>query len=86
MMVREVESFGEWITPQGAAPIKENMKAGGEWETSQDLKGVSLFLGFTKYSRQFVLGYAEMASPLTYKERCAMDRGTPSVIDIQGIK
>ena len=41
----EVEFLGQWITPQGDAPLKQNMKAVVEWEAPQDLKGVRSFLG-----------------------------------------
>ena len=52
--------------PQGAAPLKQKMKAVVEWEVSQDLKGVRSFLGLANYYYCFVQGYAELASPLTY--------------------
>ena len=54
IMVREVEFLGQWITPDGAAPTKEKMKAVIEWETPQDLKGVRSFLGFANYYHHFV--------------------------------
>ena len=66
IMEEEVEFLGQWIPPQGAAPLKQKMKAVLEWEAPQDLKGVRSFLGFTNYYRRFVQGYAELASPLTY--------------------
>ena len=66
IIVREVEFLGQWITPQGAAPTREKLKAVAEWEIPQDLKGVRSFLGFANYYRRFVPGYAELASPLTY--------------------
>ena len=65
-MEEEVEFLGQWITPQGAAPLKQKMKAVVEWEAPQDLKGVRSFLGFANYYRHFVQGHAELASPLTY--------------------
>ena len=65
-MVREVEFLGQWITPQGAALVREKIKVVAEWEAPQDLKGVRSFLGFANYYRHFVPGYAELASPLTY--------------------
>ena len=52
--------------PQGAAPLKQNMRAVVEREAPQDLKGVTSFLGFANYYRRFVQGYPELASPLTY--------------------
>ena len=41
------------------------MKAIVEWETPQELKGVKSFLEFAIYYRCFVLGYADLGSPLT---------------------
>ena len=39
IMEEKVEFLGQWITPQGAAPLKQKMKAVVEWEAPQDLKG-----------------------------------------------
>ena len=39
IMEEEVEFLGQWIMPQGAAPLKQKMKAVVEWEAPQDLKG-----------------------------------------------
>ena len=66
IMEEEVEFLGQWIMPQGAAPLNQRMRAIVEWEAPQDLKGVRSFLGFANYYRHFVQGYAELASPLTY--------------------
>ena len=35
IMVKEVEFLGQWIMPQGAAPLKQKMKAVMEWEVSK---------------------------------------------------
>ena len=37
IMEEEVEFLGQWIMPQGAAPLKQKMKTIVEWEASQDL-------------------------------------------------
>ena len=65
-MEAEVEFLGQWIAPQGAALLKQKMRAVVEWKVLQDLKGVRSFLGIVNYYRRFVQGYAELASPLTY--------------------
>ena len=65
-MEEEVEFLGQWIMPQGAAPLKQKMKAVVEWEAPQDLKGVRSFFGFANYYCHFVQGYTELAFPLTY--------------------
>ena len=66
IMEEEVEILGQWITPQGAAPLKQKMKAVMAQEGPQGLKGVRSFLEFANYYHRFVQGYAELASPLTY--------------------
>ena len=49
ILEEEVEFLGQWITPQGAAPLKQKMRAIVEWEAPQDLKGVRSLLGFANY-------------------------------------
>ena len=66
IMEAEVEFLGQRIVPQGAAPLKQKMKAIVEWEAPQDLKGVRSFLVFANSYRHFGQGYEELASPLTY--------------------
>ena len=66
IMEEDVEFFGQWITPQGSAPLKQKTKAVMEWEAPQDLKGGRSFLGFANYYRCFLQGYAELVSPLSY--------------------
>ena len=82
IMEEEVEFLGQWITPQGAAPLKQKMRAVVEWEAPQDLKG-----------GQIILGVCQLLSPLCtidsiwirvgiptdlpYKERCSMGMGAP---------
>ena len=69
IMEEEVKFLGQCITPQGATPLKQKMRAIVEWEALQGLKGVRSFLGFGNYYRRFVQGYAELASPLTYLKK-----------------
>ena len=66
IQVREVEFLGQWITPQGAAPVKEKLRAVRSWEVPQTVKDVRSFLGFANYYRRFIAKYAEIAAPLTY--------------------
>ena len=54
IMEEEVEFLGQWITPQGAVPLKQKMKAVMEWEASQDLKGVRSFLGLPTIIMVFI--------------------------------
>ena len=65
-MVEEVEFFGQWVTPQGASPLKEKLKAVHSWEKPQTVKNVRSFLGFANYYRRFISKYAEIAAPLMY--------------------
>ena len=45
IMVKEVEFLGQWITPQGASPLKEKLKAVRSWERPQIVKDMRSFLG-----------------------------------------
>ena len=78
-MEEEVEFLGQWITPRGAAPVKEKVQAVRNWERPQTVKDVRLFLGFANYYRRFVPKYAEVAAPLTYlmKKDVEMTWGPP---------
>ena len=67
--VNEIESLGQWITPEGAAPIAEKLRAVRDWEPPNSVKDVRCFLGFANYYRRFVPGYAGIASPLTLLTR-----------------
>ena len=66
IMVKEVEFLGQWITPQGASPLKEKLKAVRSWERPPTVKDVRSFLGFANYYRRFISKYMEIAAPLTY--------------------
>ena len=79
IQVREVEFLGQWITPQGAAPVKEKLRAVRSWEVPQTVKDVRSFLGFANYYRRFIAKYAEIAAPLTYlmKKDVEMQWGPP---------
>ena len=63
--VSEVEFLGQWITPEGAAPIEEKLRVVRDWEPPNSVKDVRSFLGFANYYHRFVPGYAGIASPLT---------------------
>ena len=62
--VNEVEFLGQWITPEGAAPIGEKLRAVNDWEPPNIVKDVRSFLVFANYYHRFVPGYAGIASPL----------------------
>ena len=66
IMVKEVEFLDQWVTPQGASPLKEKLKAICSWERPQIVKDVRSFLGFANYYLRFISKYAEIAAPLTY--------------------
>ena len=79
ILEEEVEFLGQWITPHGAAPVKEKVRAVRNWERPQTVKDVRSFLGFANYYRRFVPRYAEVAAPLTYltKKDIEMTWGPP---------
>ena len=66
IMVKEVEFLGQWVTPQGASPLEEKLKAVRSWGRHQTMKDVRSFLGFANYYCRFISKYAEIATPLTY--------------------
>ena len=45
--------------------MKGKLNAVHGWETLTNAKDIRSFLGFANYYRQFVLGYASIAAPLT---------------------
>ena len=79
IMVKEVEFLDQWVTPQGASPLKEKLKAVHNWERPQTVKDIRSFLGFANYYRRFILKHAEIAAPLTYltKKNVEMQWGPP---------
>ena len=50
-------------------PIKAKLKDVQDWATLEDVKGVSSFLGFTNYYRQFVQNFVEIVDPLILQMR-----------------
>ena len=87
-MVKEVEFFGQWVTPQGTSLLKEKLKAVRSWDRPQTVKGVRSFLGFTNYYRRFISKYAEIAAPSNVfdEERCRDAMGSSSATGVQAVK
>ena len=44
--INEVQFIGQWIMPEGAAPIVEKLHAVRDWEPPNNVKDVRSFLGF----------------------------------------
>ena len=88
IMVKEVEFLGQWVTPQGASPLKEKLKTMRIWERPQTVKDVRSFLGFANYYRRFISKYVEIAAPLTYvtKKEVEMQSGPPQQQAFQQLK
>ena len=70
VMVKEVEFLGQWVTPQGASPLKEKLKAIRNWERPQTVKDIRSFLGFANYYRCFISKHVEIVAPLMYLTKC----------------
>ena len=66
IMVKEVEFLSQWVTPQGASPLKEELKVVRSWERPQTVKDVRSFLGFANYYHRFISKYAKTVAPLVY--------------------
>ena len=79
IMIREVESLGQWAIQQGASSLKEKLKVVRNWEGPQTMKDVRSFFGFAKDYSYFISKYAKVAAPLTYmtKKDMEMQWGPP---------
>ena len=88
IMVKEVEFLGQWVTPQGASPLKEKLKAICSWERHQTVKDIRSFWGFANYYHHFISKYAEIAAPLTYltKKDVEIQWGPPQQRAFQQLK
>ena len=73
-MAEEVEFLGQWIMPQGAAPLKQKMKAVVEWEAPQDLKRGQIIFGVWQLLSSLCTRICRVGIPtdLPNKERCSM--------------
>ena len=61
--INEVEFLGQWITPEGVAPIAKKLHAMHDWQPPNSVKDVKSFFGFANYYPCFVPRYASIASP-----------------------
>ena len=56
--------LGKCAMPGGVATIVGKFRIVHDWEPLNNVKDIRSFLGFANYCRQFVLGYAIIATPL----------------------
>ena len=61
---KEMKFMGRVITPEGVKPDPENVEDVLKWKPPTDKKELGGFLNFASYYREFIKGYAEIASPL----------------------
>ena len=61
---KEMKFMGRVITPEGVKPDPENVEDVLKWKPPTDKKELAGFLDFASYYREFIKGYAEIASPL----------------------
>lgn len=62
---KEVKYLGHVVSEAGVSADPEKIQAVREWPTPQDKHQVRSFLGLCTYYRKFVLGFANIAKPLT---------------------
>ena len=88
IMEEEVEFLGQWITPQGAASLKQKMRAVMEWEAPQGLKGGHIIFGVCQLLSPLCTRICRVGIPidLPYEERCSMGMGAPSTTSFPKIK
>ncbi|CAI5474746.1 unnamed protein product [Closterium sp. Yama58-4] len=61
----EVEFIGHVVFVSGVRTDPKKIAAVQDWVTTTSVKELQSFIGFAKYYRRFVQGYASIASPLT---------------------
>ena len=61
---KEMRFMGRVITPEGVKPDPDNVEDIVKWKPPTDKKELAGFLDFASYYREFIKGYAEIASPL----------------------
>ena len=60
----EVKYLGLMISADGVKMDQKKVKAMVEWGSPKNLHDLRVFLGFSNFYRQFILGYSEVVSPL----------------------
>ena len=60
----EVKYLGLIITADGVKMDQKKVKAVVEWGSPKNLHDLHIFLGFSNFFRQFILGYSEVVSPI----------------------
>ena len=61
---QRVEYLGHIITAQGLNPNPNRIETVKQYKVLNDVHTVRQFLGLTSFYRRFVLGFAQIASPL----------------------
>ncbi len=61
----EVAFLGYRISNKGLGPDPAKVRAIVDWPIPQSVKDIQSFLGLANYYRQFILGYSDVAAPLT---------------------
>lgn len=61
----EVAYLGHIVLAQRVKADSNKLKVMWDWPKSQSVKALREFLGLTRYYRQFIKGYGDIAGPLT---------------------
>lgn len=65
MFRRKVNYLGHVVSHKGVEPDPEKVRAVKEWPVPKDKHDVRSFLGLCTYYRRYILGFANIAKPLT---------------------
>jgi len=67
--MHKIEFLGFMVTPTGISMDTAKTDAVSNWLTPTNLKAVQAFLGFTKFYRQFIVGFSDIVIPLIHLTR-----------------
>ena len=63
--VQETDFLGFIISSKGISMNPEKISAVSKWPTPKSRRDIQVFLGFCNFYRRFILGFSELAKPLT---------------------
>src|SRR5882724_1166312 len=62
--MKKIESLGFMVTPTGISMDTTKTNAVSVWPTTNNLKAVQVFLGFTNFYDHFIVGFSDIIIPL----------------------
>ena len=88
IMVKEVEFLSQWVTPQGASPLKEKLKGSTQLGETPNSEGCRIVSGICKLLSPLHFKICGDSSPINVfdQERCGDALGSSSVAGVPTIK